>query len=169
VHPSVSKRTLALVSGYQWLLMLHVTGAFFLLGGSIVAALLSVLSLRTSRPSEIAQLLGLIRFALPVLLLGSLLTIVLGLWLVHHVGYSFGAFWVWGAIVLWVAANGLGQMGGKKQEQARKLARQLAGEGDGESAELRALLRDPVANAMSWGAGVAIYLILVLMIWKPGQ
>ena len=157
------------MSGYQWLLMLHVTGAFFLLGGSLAAALLHTLALRTGRPSEIAQLLGLVRFALPVLLLGALLTLVLGLWLVHHVGYSYGAFWVWGAVVLWVVGNVLGKLGGDKQEQARKLAVRLAGEGDGESAELRALLRDPVSNAMSWSAGVAIYAVLVLMIWKPGQ
>ena len=157
------------MSGYQWLLMLHVTGAFFLLGGSTVAGLLHLLSLRTNRPSEVAQLLGLIRFSLPVLLLGSLLTLVLGLWLVHHVGYSYSTFWVWGAIVLWVVANILGKVGGEKQEQARKLATRLAGEGDTESAELRALLRDPVSNAMSWAADAAIYGILVLMIWKPGQ
>jgi hypothetical protein len=43
------------VSGYQWLLMLHVTGAFFLLGGSLIAALLHLLALRSNRPSEIAQ------------------------------------------------------------------------------------------------------------------
>ena len=157
------------MSGYQWLLMLHVTGAFFLLGGSVVAALLNILALRTNRPSEIALLLGLVRYALPVLLLGSLLTLVLGLWLVHHADYSYGAFWIWGAIALWVAGNGLGQAGGKKQEHARKVATTLAAEGDGESGELRALLRDPLANAMSWGAGLAIYGVLVLMIWKPGQ
>jgi hypothetical protein len=46
------------VSGYQWLLMLHVTGASFLLGGSVVAALLNILALRTNRPSEIALLLA---------------------------------------------------------------------------------------------------------------
>lgn len=157
------------MSGYQWLLMLHVTGAFFLLGGSTIAALLHLLALRTNRPSEIAQLLGLIRLGLPVLLLGSLLTLVLGLWLVHHVGYSYSAFWVWGAVVLWVVANALGKVGGEKQEHARKLAERLAGEGDGESAELRALVRDPLSTAMSWAAGLAIYGILALMIWKPGQ
>ena len=157
------------MSGYHWLLTLHVTGAFLLLAGSTIAGLLQLLALRTDRPSEIAQLLGLIRVALPLVALGAVLTLVLGLWLVHHVGYSYSTFWVWGAIVLWVVANILGKVGGEKQEQARKLATRLAGEGDTESAELRALLRDPVSNAMSWAADAAIYGILVLMIWKPGQ
>jgi uncharacterized membrane protein len=157
------------VSGYQWLLMLHVTGAFFLLGGSLIAGLLHFFALRSNRPSEIAELLGLVRVALPVLLLGALMTLVLGLWLVHHVGYSYGTFWVWGAIVLWVAANALGKFGGDKQAQARKLAERLAGEGDGASSELRALLRDPLSNVLNWGAGVAVYAILALMIWKPGR
>ena len=163
------KRTLAAVSGYQWLLMLHVTGAFFLLGGSTVAGIVHMLALRSRRPSEIALLLGLVRFALPVLLLGALMTLALGLWLVHHAGFSYGTFWVWGAIVLWVIGNTLGKFGGAKQEQARKLALELAGDGDQESNELRALLRDPLSNAMSWGADLAIYAVLALMIWKPGQ
>ena len=163
------KRTLAPVSGYHWLLMLHITGAFLLVGGSTVAALLQVLALRTDRPSEIAQLLGLTRVALPAVMLGSLLTVVLGLWLVHHAGYSYVTFWVWGALALWVVANGLGQIGGKKQKGARLLAEQLAAAGDDESTELHALLRDRASNAMSWAAGLAIYGVLVLMIWKPGQ
>jgi uncharacterized membrane protein len=149
--------------------MLHITGAFLLVGGSTVAALLQVLALRTDRPSEIAQLLGLTRVALPAVMLGSLLTVVLGLWLVHHAGYSYGTFWVWGALALWVVANGLGQIGGKKQKGARLLAEQLAAAGDEESTELHALLRDRASNAMSWAAGLAIYGVLVLMIWKPGQ
>ncbi|MGZ4362195.1 MAG: DUF2269 family protein [Gaiellaceae bacterium] len=157
------------MTGYQWLLMLHVTGAFFLLGGSAVAGIIHLLALRTHRPSEIALLLGLVRFALPVLLLGSLMTLVLGLWLVHHVGYRYGAFWVWGAIVLWVIGNTLGKFGGAKQEQARELALELAGNEDRETNELRSLLRDPLSNAMSWGADLAIYGVLVLMVWKPGQ
>jgi uncharacterized membrane protein len=165
----VRKRTLAPVSGYHWLLTLHVTGAFLLLAGSTVAGLLQLLALRTDRPSEIAQLLGLVRVALPLVGLGAILTLVLGLWLVHHVGYSYGTFWVWGAVVLWLAGSGLGKVGGEKQRHARLLAARLAGEGDAPSEELRSLLHDRRANAMSWAAGLAFYAVLALMIWKPGQ
>jgi uncharacterized membrane protein len=157
------------VSGYHWLLTLHVTGAFLLLGGSTIAGLLQLIALRTDRPSEIAQLLRLIRVALPLVALGAILTLVLGLWLVHHVGYSYGTFWVWGAVVLWVLGSGLGKIGGEQQKGARLLAERLAGEGDTASAELRSLLHDRRANAMSWAAGLAFYGVLALMIWKPGQ
>jgi hypothetical protein len=37
------------------------------------------------------------------------------------------------------------------------------------TAELRALVRDPVGNALSYGSGLTLLLILILMIWKPGQ
>ena len=73
-----------------------------------------------------------------------------------------------GVVVLWVIANALGGIGGRHQERSRKLAEQLAAAGDTSTDELRALLRDPRGNAISWLAGLATLGILVLMIWKPG-
>ena len=110
------------MSTYQSLLALHITGAFFLVGGSVMAATLNVLAIRSTVPSESAQLLRLIKIAVIVIGVGVVLTLVLGLWLVHNVGYSYGAFWVWGAIVLWVISNALGGIGGRHQERARELA-----------------------------------------------
>jgi uncharacterized membrane protein len=68
-----------------------------------------------------------------------------------------------------VATSALGSAGGRHQEKARKLAEQLAGAGDTSTAELKALLRDPRGNALSWAAGATTLAILVLMIWKPGS
>jgi uncharacterized membrane protein len=153
----------------QWLLAFHITGGFLLLGGAVAAGALNVLALRAQKPSEIALLLGLVRFVVPLIGLGALLTLVLGLWLVHHDGFSYGAFWVWAAVVLWVIGNALGGRGGRIQERAREEAQRCAAEGDVSTDRLRELLRDPAGNAMSWGSGVAILLVLVLMIWKPGS
>src|SRR5439155_18494845 len=111
---------------------------------------------------------GLVRFAVPAIGIGAALTLVLGLWLVHHRGYSYGGFWVWAAVVLWAVGMALGGRGGRTQDEVRKLAQRLAAEGDAPSAELRARVREPIPNAMSGGAGVAFLLILVLMVWKPG-
>lgn len=152
----------------QWLLMFHVTGAFLLIGGSVAAAALNVLALRAELPSEVALHLRLIRLTLPLVGLGVLLTLVLGLWLVQNDGYSYGSFWVAAAIVLWVISSALGGLGGRHQQRARELAERLAAAGDASSAELRALLRDPKGNALSWLAGLAALLILVDMFWKPG-
>ena len=101
--------------------------------------------------------------------IGSLSSLVLGIWLWHELGYSIGAFWIWASLVLWAIANALGGMGGKHQRRARELAEQRASAGDTPTDEVRALLRDSRANAISWIAGAATLGILVLMIWKPGS
>ena len=158
------------MSAYEWLLMLHITGAFLLMGGGAAAAVLNIGAWRAETPGEIALLLRLIqRAVVPVIGAGSLLTLVIGLWLVHHVGYSYGTFWVWGAIVLWVVGNALGGRGGRHQAKARIEAERLAATGSATTDELRALVRDPVGNVLSWASGLAIVLVLVLMVWKPGQ
>jgi uncharacterized membrane protein len=153
----------------QWLLAFHITGAFLFLGGAVAAGVLNALAWRAERPSEIALFLRLVRFTVPVVGIGSLLALVLGLWLVHRDGFSYGDFWVWGAVVLWVLAQALGGRGGRMQAKAREEAERCAAEGDVSTARLRELLRDPAANALSYASGVAILLVLVLMIWKPGS
>ena len=157
------------MSTYHWLLALHVTGAFLMLGGSAAAGILTVFAQRQERPSDVALFFGLVRFAVPAIGIGAALTLVLGLWLVHHRGYSYGGFWVWAAVVLWAVGMALGGRGGREQDETRRLALRLASEGDAPNAELRAQLRAPIPIAMSWGAGLAFVLVLVLMIWKPGS
>jgi uncharacterized membrane protein len=152
----------------QWLLMFHITGAFFLIGGSVAASVLNIMSLRAKQPSDTALFLRLIRPAVPVIGLGSALTLVFGLWLVHEDHYKFFKFWVLAALVLWVVVNALGSLGGKHQEKVRELAERLAAQGNASNDELRALLRDPRGNALSWVAGLATLLLLVDMFWKPG-
>jgi uncharacterized membrane protein len=157
------------VSTVQWLLMLHITGAFFLVSGSVTAGVLSVLAIRAERPGETALLLRLIKVAVIVIGAGSGATLIFGIWLWHEQGFGIGTGWIWASLVLWVISNALGGMGGKHQRRARTLAEQLAAAGDAMTDELRALLRDRRGNALSWVAGVATLAILVLMIWKPGS
>jgi uncharacterized membrane protein len=157
------------VTTVQWLLMLHVTAAFFFVGGSVAAAILNTLAVRSERPSETAYLLRLVRVTLPVIGVGVAGTLVLGIWLWHEQHFSLGAAWIWISLVLWVLANALGGIGGRHQEKTRKLAERLAAAGDATTDELRALLRDRKGNAISWLAGLATLGILVLMIWRPGS
>ena len=153
----------------QWLLMLHVTAAFFFVGGSVAAAILNTLAVRAERPSETAYLLRLVRVTLPVIGVGVAGTLIFGIWLWHEQHFSLGAAWIWISLVLWVVANALGGIGGRHQEKARELAERLAAAGDATTDELRALLRDRKGNAISWLAGLATLGILVLMIWRPGS
>jgi uncharacterized membrane protein len=156
------------VSTYQWLLVFHVTGAFLLLGGGAFAAALNLSALNREKPSEIVLLFGLIRIAVAAIGLGAVLAFVFGLWLVHEAHYGYGDGWVVAAIVLFIAANALGGIGGRRDDKTAALARQLAASGDAPSAELRARVRDPISLALSYGSGLLLVAVLALMIWKPG-
>jgi uncharacterized membrane protein len=153
---------------YDWLLFLHVTGAFLVLGGSVIAGVFNFAALRRERPSEIALLFRLTRVAVVSIGAGMVLTLGFGLWLVHHVGYGWSEIWIVLALVLWVLSNALGGIGGKGERRVRELAERLAAEGDLPSPELTARLRDPVRLALSWSSGALLIVILGLMIWKPG-
>jgi len=157
------------MSLYQWLLFFHVTGVFFLIGGIVVAGILNLAAIvKDRRPSEVAALYTLIRFAVPLIGAGLLLTLVIGLWLVHNVGYGYGETWIVAAIVLWVVGSTLGNIDGKYQRQTGELAQRLAAEGDAPSPELRARLVNPLAIVISYASGLTAFAILGLMIWKPG-
>jgi uncharacterized membrane protein len=156
------------VDRYQWLLFLHVTGAFLVLGGAVYGGILNFFALRRDRPSEIVVLFGLVRYAVSAISVGMLVTLALGLWLVEDVDYSWGDAWIVLALILWVVAGALGGIGGRRERATRELAERLAREGDTPSPELRARMRDPVTLALSWGSGVVVLAILALMIWKPG-
>jgi uncharacterized membrane protein len=157
------------VTKTDWLLMLHIAAAFCLVGGSTAAAILSMLAIRSERPSEAASLLKLIRYALPLIFAGVLGTLIFGIWLWHDLGFGIGTGWIWAALVFWVIASALGARGGRHQEHTREIAEREAAAGNTMNAELLALLRDPKGLALSYGAGVATLAVLVLMIWKPGS
>jgi uncharacterized membrane protein len=152
----------------QWLLGLHVTGAFLLLGGAVVAGVFSILALRSRRPSDIAVFLGLTRVAVVAIGIGSVLTLVIGLWLVGRLDYSYSEAWIVISIVLWVAASAAGGIGGGRDRETRLAAERLAADGDAPNAQLTARLRDPATLALSWGSGLGMLAVLALMIWKPG-
>src|SRR5207247_64978 len=76
---------------------------------------------------------------------GLLLTISVGLWLVHNAGYGYGDTWIVVSLVLWFLSGFLGDRGGRIQRETRALAERLAGAGDLPSPELRARARNPVA------------------------
>jgi uncharacterized membrane protein len=158
------------VDRYQWLLVFHVTGAFLLLGGAVFGGVLNVAALRRERPSEIVVLYRLIRIGVACISIGTGLTIVFGLWLVADLDYvKWSDAWVIVALVLWVLANALGGIGGRREKATRELAERLASGGDAPSAELQARMRDPLTLVLSWGSGVVVVAILAIMIWKPGH
>ena len=153
---------------YEWLLFLHMTGAFLFIGAAVVALVFNVAALRRERPSEIALLLRLTARTTPAFGIGGLLLIVFGLWLVDDAGYGYGDAWIVAALVLFVLSNVFGAVGGGRGKPTMELAERLAAEGDQPSAELKTRLRDPLVLFLDWGAAVLGFAVLVLMIWKPG-
>jgi predicted integral membrane protein DUF2269 len=159
------------MSLYDWLLFLHVTGAFLLIGGIVTAGILNIAAITADRrPSEIALLYGLIRPAVAAIGIGLLLTLAIGLWLVGESpwNYGYGDAWVIVAIVLWVIGSWLGNAGGKHQRETRQIAQDLAARDDVATPDLIARVRSPGPLAMSYASGLVALAILGIMIWKPG-
>ena len=122
---------------YDWLLFLHVLAAFLLVGTVVVH---SAVVLGAPAPARTMFVANVFWNA------GGLATLVLGIWLALYVnGYEVWDGWVIGAIVLWMAATGLGNK-----------AQAVLGEGGGDLARWH------------WLRTIATVGILVLMIWKPG-
>jgi len=156
------------VSRYDWLLFLHVTGAFLVIGGAAMAGVFNFSALRSERPSDVVLFFRFARIAVAAIGAGLVLTLGFGLWLVYDAGYGWGETWIVLALVLWVLSSAMGGIGGNREKQVRELAERLTAEGDVPSPELSARLRDPVWLALSWGSGIVVIAILALMIWKPG-
>ena len=158
------------MSTYDWLLFIHVLGAFALVAALVVFNVLMIAGRNVDRPSAA---LPLFRLAVPanvLVIAGSLITLALGIWLaIDHDAYELSDGWIIAAIVLWAIAVETGRRGGAGYARAQKLASQLADAGnDAPSAELRAHLRERRDLVLNVVSEVSVLAILMLMIFKPG-
>lgn len=138
------------MSLYDTLLFFHVLGAFSLVAGTTAMAPFAL-----GWGQVVFERAGAARLAgvgAVVSGVGALLTIVLGLWLVQKVGYELFRFWILGALALWAIA---GYCNGQVAKTARGVTR-----GEDTGRNLRTVWTVDALGAL---------LILVLMIWKPGQ
>jgi uncharacterized membrane protein len=149
-------------------LFFHLLGAFSFVAGAIVAGVAFETARRHETPAEIALLLGLSRFGVVLVALGTVLVLGFGLWLVHLGHWGYGAGWIDAALGLLVAAAVLGTVGGRRPKRARKLATRLARERAPASPELRALLDDRAALAANYLSALLVLAIIALMVFKPG-
>lgn len=156
------------MSKYDWLLVFHLFGAFLLLSGAVSIQVLATIAVRRQRPSEVAFYFQLSRIAEMAINVGAVVALLFGLWLTHYIGYGFGQAWIVASIVLWVASAALGTLGGKRWQGARQEAQRLAASGDQPTPELERLKKDPLALALTVASGMGAFVILILMIWKPG-
>lgn len=151
----------------EWLLFLHLAGAFLYVSGAVAAAALRLAALRRERPAEIALLLRAVRPLVPVLGIGLSMVVVFGIWLADRLGIGLGAGWITATFVLLGWIVGGGAVAGRQDRHTRELAERLARETDAPSAELASRLRDPVNLALNASLLVATVAIVALMVWKP--
>ena len=145
----------------------HILGVLAFVAGIVLAGAAGEAARRREAPAEIALLLGLTRVGVALVGAGGLVAGVFGLWLVHLGHWGYGSGWVSASIALYVVVLALGGLGGQRPKQARLLAVKLAGEDAPVTAELRALLDDPVSRAENYGSLVLILGIIALMCFKP--
>jgi len=151
----------------EWLLFLHLTGAFLFVGGAVAAAAFRIAAMRRERPSEVALLMRAVRPAVPVIAVGLVLVLVFGFALVDQLGYALDATWLTltFALLAWVVV--VGAVTGRQDRHTRELAEQLAREADAPSTELVSRLRSPGNLALNASLLVATAGIVALMVWKP--
>ena len=154
----------------DWLLALHMVAAFAFVGAVAFFAVLIVAGWRTERPRAAVAVMRLTIVPTVMVAAGSILVLVFGIWLAISLdAYQPWDGWVIAAVVLWVIAIEAGRRGGDAYNRASTLAKELVAKGDdAPSPELRALLRDRTALMLNVVSSLAVLLILIDMIWKPG-
>jgi hypothetical protein len=158
------------VSFDDWMLALHVVGAFSLVAGVIVFWAIIVAARGTDTPEGTLRLGPLSRVAEAATGIGAIGTIVLGVWLAFSVGgYDIWDGWIIAALVLWVVAMGLGARTNAAYAPGVQRARELQAAGErGPNPELLALNRTPRGVLLQFLTTVAVLLLVIDMIWKPG-
>jgi uncharacterized membrane protein len=159
------------VGWYDWLLFFHVAAAFALVAALVVYWVIAVAARNVDRAADSVRYFQVARPANVLVIAGTVGTLIFGIWLAIYVdGYELWDGWIIAAIVLWVIAAVTGQRGGVIYAQAQKLAEQrvLEGRGDEPSPELKAMLQDRRAMLLNIISSLAVVVIIVDMIYKPG-
>jgi hypothetical protein len=159
------------VTFYDWLLFAHVATAFALVSAFVTFWVVGIAARNVERPVDSVRYFRITKQANVLVIVGTVGTILLGIWLaIDADAYQVWDGWVIAAIVLWAIAAWTGQRGGVAYNEANQLAERLVAEGRGEepNAELRARLKDQNALILNLVSSLAIVLILVDMIYKPG-
>ncbi len=155
---------------YDFLLLVHVLGAFAMVGATVMFVAMVIAGWRSDRISTHSALARLVKPATAIVIFGSVVTLVFGIWLAIYVdGYELWDFWILAAIVLWAISTETGRRGGKYHEQEGPVLRGLAESGQEVlTPEARAVVPNRTGLLLDTVSTAALALILVLMIFKPG-
>ena len=154
----------------DWILALHVLSAVAMVAALVLFWILIVVMRDVDTVAETLAFGPISRIGNGVVVAGVAGTIVFGVWLAISLdAYELWDGWIVAAIVLWVIGAGTGARAGTEYARAFTRAGELQTAGqEGSPGELRALNRSPAGLLMHTISSVAVLLILVDMIWKPG-
>jgi uncharacterized membrane protein len=153
----------------SWILAFHLLSAAALVGAMTLFSILIVANWRADRPATIASYMRVAMIGNVLVGVGTVGTIVFGVWLAISVdGYAVWDGWVLAALVLWAIATELGRRAGTAYTEAGNRAAELAKAGNEPSPELARSFGPTPALRFHVASTVLILLILIDMIWKPG-
>jgi uncharacterized membrane protein len=158
------------VSFVDWALAVHVLSAFAYVAGLVLFWVLVVAVRRVDTPEETLRMEPIVKVGNVAVGIGAVGTIVVGVYLAFAVdSYAIWDGWIIAALVLWAVAGGLGQRTGVAYMQGMNRAKELDAAGKtGPDQELLALNRTQTGLLLQTLASLAVLLILVDMIFKPG-
>ena len=154
----------------DWMLALHVLSAFAYVGGIILFWVLIVAVRQTDTPAGTIRMEPIVKVGNVAVGIGGVGTILLGIWLAFRLdGYAIWDGWIVAALVLWAVAGAFGQRTGVAYMRGMTRAKQLEAAGQtGPSTELLAVNRTSAGVVLHSLASLAVLLILLDMIFKPG-
>ena len=154
----------------DWIFSIHLLGAATLVG-ALVMSWIVVVGLRAAdTPGATLSLYRVSMVGTVATCVGLVVAIAFGIWLaILRIEFHPWDGWVIAAIVLWAIATALLLRSFVEYEKPVRKARALLIAGGTEAnAELTALNRSSTGLLLRAIASVAIVLIVVDMIWKPG-
>jgi hypothetical protein len=154
----------------DWLLVFHLLSAFALVAATILFWVFIFTVRRTDSPEQVASVSRLLPVGTVVVAVGSIGTIVFGIWLAIALdGVQVWDGWVLAAIVLWAIATETGRRSDPEFAPAVARGRELVAAGQtGPDSELRRLATENRGLLTASISTVAVLLLLIDMIWKPG-
>ena len=158
------------MSFVDWALAVHVLSAFAYVGGLVLFWVLIVAVRRVDTPEQTLRMEPMVKVGNVAVGLGVVGTIVVGIYLAFAVdSYAIWDGWIIAALVLWAVAGALGQRTGVAYMQGMNKAKELDAAGKtGPDQELLALNRTQTGLILQTLASLAVLLMLVDMIFKPG-
>jgi uncharacterized membrane protein len=158
------------VSWYDWLLFFHVATAFALVAALVVYWFAVAAGFITDRLSTIAALGRITAPANVLVIVGTAGTIIFGIWLTLYIdGYELWDGWILASLILWAIGTYTGMRGGQEYAAATGLvARDATAGAETASSEVLAVIRSRRALLFQTASTLAVLIILILMIYKPG-